>query len=102
MQSLAESDVVTASWHPAGRRNIFKEMRKRSAVWSPLDTGIKNQSIASANHRGERLTSPTAVDALRALQRFGIFAGHDTICIVSRTVTPAESAVWRANKRVGM
>jgi hypothetical protein len=58
------------------------DQRKRQRVWFPWLTGTANHAIVSAIYKGEQFDLCTKVDAVRMLQKFGIFAGHNNVCIV--------------------
>lgn len=65
-----------------GRPLTKADQRKRYRVWFPWLTGTANHAIVSAIYKGEQFDLSTKVDAVRMLQKFGIFAGHNNVCIV--------------------
>jgi hypothetical protein len=77
-----------------GKPMTYGEQRKRFRVWYPWLTGTSNHAIVSAIHQGEQFDLSTKVDAVRTLQKFGVFAGHNNICIV---VEPNPDQELRSN-----
>lgn len=77
-------DIVTPERlnKETGKPMTKADKRKRYRVWFPWLTGTMNHAIVSAIHQGEQFDLATKVDAVRLLQKFGIFAGHNNICIV--------------------
>ncbi|MBV8367532.1 MAG: hypothetical protein JO036_01160 [Candidatus Eremiobacteraeota bacterium] len=65
-----------------GRPMTNAEKRKRRRYHFPWLTGTKNHAIVSAIHQGEQFDLATKVDAAHMLQRFGIFAGQENVCLV--------------------
>jgi len=65
-----------------GRPMTKADKRKRQRVWFPWLTGTMNHAVVSAIHKGEQFDLGMKVDAVRVLQKFGIFAGHSNVCIV--------------------
>jgi hypothetical protein len=65
-----------------GKPMTKADRRKRQRIWFPWLTGTANHAIVSAIHQGEQFDLATKVDAVRMLQKFGIFAGHNNVCIV--------------------
>jgi hypothetical protein len=58
-------------------------LRKRKArVWYPWFTGSDNHAIVAAAFDGEQFDLFTKVDALRMLQKFGVFAGQTNVSII--------------------
>ncbi len=77
-----------------GRPMTKAEKRKRRRYQFPWLTGTKNHAIVSAIHQGEQFDLATKVDAAHMLQRFGIFAGQENVCLV---VEPAPTLDVRSN-----
>lgn len=65
-----------------GKALTKADQRKRYRVWYPWLTGTANHALVSAVYRGEQFDLATKVDAVRMLQKFGVFAGQNNVCIV--------------------
>jgi hypothetical protein len=82
---LGEGDEVALPHRlnrETGRPMTKADKRKRQRVWFPWLTGTMNHAIVSAVYQGEQFDLATKVDAVRTLQKFGIFAGQNNVCIV--------------------
>lgn len=82
---LGEGDDVVVPHRlnkETGKPLTKADRRKRQRVWFPWLTGTANHAIVSAIYQGEQFDLATKVDAVRMLQKFGIFAGHNNVCIV--------------------
>ncbi len=82
---LGEGDDVVVPHRlnkETGKPLTKADQRKRYRVWFPWLTGTMNHAIVSAIHQGEQFDLVTKVDAVRMLQKFGIFAGQNNVCIV--------------------